>query len=112
LIGVILRQNGSPPALRTREGLVGPGSEGQLSDALFAVVVEAGEDLGLAEVILTNGAGDLLLQLFHSLLYRVWSFSHRDCRLFLKRRTKERIKLYPTVDSCIRYAYRYLRLYF
>jgi len=88
LIGVILRQNGSPPALGAREGAVRPGSEGQLSDALFAVVVEAGEDLGLAEVILTNGAGDLLLQLFQSLLYCVWSFSHRDCRLFPKRRTK------------------------
>ena len=27
-----------------------------MSDTLFAVVVEAGEDLGLAEVVLTNGA--------------------------------------------------------
>ena len=56
LIGVVLRQKGSPPAFGARKGAVGSGSEGQLSDALFAVVVEAGEDLGLAEVVLTNGA--------------------------------------------------------
>ena len=60
LIGVILRQNSSPSALRARKGAVGPCSEGQLSDALLAVVVEAREDLGVAEVLLTNGAGDLI----------------------------------------------------
>ena len=76
LIGVILRQKGFPPALGARKGAVGPGSEGQLSDALLAVVVEAREDLGFAEVLLTNGASDLLLQLFQPLLYHVRSFRH------------------------------------
>ena len=56
LTGVISGQNGSPPALGACKGTVGSGSEGQLSDALLAVIVEAGEDLGLAEVVLTNGA--------------------------------------------------------
>ena len=46
-----------------------------MSDTLFAVVVEAGEDFGLAEVVLTNRAGDLL-QLFQPLLYDIQSFSH------------------------------------
>ena len=52
LIGVVLGQKGPHPALGACEGAVGPGSEGQLSDALLAVVVEAWKDLGLTEVIL------------------------------------------------------------
>ena len=64
LIGVVLRQKGPHPALGACEGAVGPCSEGQLSDALRAVVVEAGKDLGLTEVILTIGASDLIFQFF------------------------------------------------
>ena len=76
LIGVILRQNCSPSALGARKGAVGPCSEGQLSDALLAVVVEAREDLGIAEVLLTNGTGDLLLQLLQPFLHGIRSFRH------------------------------------
>ena len=49
-----------------------------MSDALLAVVVEAREDLGVAEVFLTNRAGDLLLKLFHPLLHGIRGFRHRN----------------------------------
>ena len=78
LIRVILMQNNFPPALGTHKGTVGPCSTGQLLDALLAVVVEAREDLGFAEVLLTNRAGNLLLQLFQTLLQCVRGFRHRN----------------------------------
>ena len=47
-----------------------------MSDALCAVVVKTREDLRVAEVFLTNWAGDLLLQLFQFVLHWVWGFRH------------------------------------
>ena len=78
LIGVILMQNSFPSALGTRKGAVGPCLTDQLSDALLAVVVEAREDLGVAEALLTNRAGDLLLQLLQTILQNVRGFRHRN----------------------------------
>ena len=91
LIGVILRQNHSPSALGTRKGVVGPCSEGQLSDTLLAIVVEVREDLGVMEVFMTNGAGYLLLQLLQPFLHGIWSFCHRNC-IFFPRKGETAIK--------------------
>ena len=64
-----------------------------MSDALLAVVVEAREDLGVAEMFLTNGAGDLLIQLFQSLLHGIRSFRHRNCSLLRKTETEQWVKM-------------------
>ena len=61
LIGVVLRQNRSSSAFWADKGTIGPCLYGQLSDALLAIVVEAREEFGVAEVFVTNRAGDLLL---------------------------------------------------
>ena len=56
-----LREGGVSTTLGAREWFVEASSQGKPVDALFAVVMETRQDLGISVVILTHGTSDLLL---------------------------------------------------
>ena len=60
---------------RAVEGLARLSLEGQLEDALLAVLVETRENLRLSVVFLADGTCDLTLQLLQTLLF----YWHKLC---------------------------------
>ena len=70
-----LWESGLTATFRAMEGLARLCPEGQLEDALLAVVVETRENLRLSVVLLADGTDDLTLQLLQTLLF----YWHRLC---------------------------------
>ena len=58
------------------EGLVHACPQGEVVDALLAVVMTAREHLWLCVVLMTDGTGDLFLQIFDTFFHHVFVFSH------------------------------------
>ena len=70
------REGGLLATLWAREWLVGGYPEGQLEDALLAIVVKAREDLGVCVVLLAYSTSNLLFQLLQTLPLMYNTFSH------------------------------------
>ena len=71
-IWVVVREEGVVSTFGAGEGFVGASSRGHLVDTSLAIVVTAGQDLGLLEAVLADWTRDLVLQLLDSFLDLFW----------------------------------------